>query len=298
MFKAHLLRTVACAVRLIEFNKHCFVLVGKQNDGKTYLIRHLIPDELKPYYKENPPLDHKDSVIALSQNLIINIDELADLNKADANKVKSLFSQADTKIRGHYATKDAMQVRYASFFGTTNETEFLNDATGNVRWIPFTIENINHDRGGKNGYSKNVSIDDVWSQVYALVLSGEYGILRNDELSQMERQNFDYHKTTPEIDLISQLIEPSTSDDLAALAVTNTDLLQALYLYTNKTIRFTPQGLGKALTFLKHVRASARIGSKNSAVKCYYVRTKDIHFGHLLTKEPTTSTTSLQLSNN
>lgn len=292
MFKKHLIRTVACGLRKLSFNKHCFVFLGKQHDGKTSFFRFLAPEELKPYYKENPPLDHKDSVIALSQNLLINLDELHDLNKSDANKVKSLFSQSDTKIRSHYGVRDTMQTRYASFFGTTNEREFLNDVTGNVRWLSFTISEIYHDNGGENGYNKNVDINLVWSQAYYYVLQGENGTLTNDEVRAIEKQNRSYQRTTPEIDLIEELFQPSDKDDPKAYPVNTTDILSCLNEYTQNTIRLNSFQVTKALSYLGYKKQSVRLPYRNNPSYMFFVKTYDLKIHRILQKKATTPTTN------
>jgi predicted P-loop ATPase len=292
MFKKHLIRTVACALRTLSFNKHCFVFLGKQHDGKTSFFRFLAPEALKPYYKENPPLDHKDSVIALSQNLLINLDELHDLNKSDANKVKSLFSQSDTKIRSHYGVRDTMQQRYASFFGTTNEREFLNDVTGNVRWLAFTIEEILHDNGGEKGYSKNIDINKVWAQAYYYVLIGENGTLTTDEVREVEKQNKSYQRTTPEIDLIEELFEPSNKDDPKAYPVNTTDILSCLNEYTGNTIRLNSYQVTKALSYLGYKKQSVRLPYRNNPSYVFFVKTYKLEIHKILQKKLTTPTTN------
>ncbi|MFN3851680.1 MAG: VapE domain-containing protein [Spirosomataceae bacterium] len=276
MFKKHLVRTVACAMRRLDFNKHCVVFQGKQNDGKTSFIRFLAPPKLKGYYKENPPLDHKDSVLALGQNLLINLDELHDLNKADANKVKTLFSQSDTKIRNHYAIKDTLQPRYASFFGTINEREFLNDVTGNVRWLIFEVLGVKHDNGGENGYSKNIDIDLVWSQAYHLLLSGFEYNLTKDEIQEVEKMNRIYQKTTPEIDLISEYFEPSSSKTPYSFALNATAIIQAIQTVTNNQIKLGHVQVGKALTFLGFEKESIRLQSQNNPTHRYIVTSRDL----------------------
>jgi len=292
MFEKHLIRTVACGLRTLSFNKHCFVFLGKQHDGKTSFFRFLAPEVLKPYYKENPPLDHKDSVIALSQNLLINLDELHDLSKTDANRVKSLFSQSDTKIRNHYGVRDTMQQRYASFFGTTNEREFLNDVTGNVRWLVFTINDINHDHGNENGYNKNVDIGGVWSQAYYYVLNGENGTLTNGEVKTVEKQNRSYQRTTPEMDLIEELFEPSDKDDIQAYPVNTTDILGCLTEYTKNTIRLNSFQVTKALSYFGYKKQSVRLPYRNSPSYMFFVKTYNLQIHGILSKKPTTSTTT------
>jgi predicted P-loop ATPase len=275
MFKKHLMRTVACSLRMLPFNKHCFVFLGKQNDGKSYLVRYLCPPELKDYYKENPPLDHKDSILALGQNFIISLDELHDMNKADANKVKSLFSQTDTKVREHYAVKDSVQQRYASFFGTTNEREFLNDVTGNVRWLVFEIDGIRHDHGKENGYGQRVSAERVWSQAYHEVLNGASYVLTTDEIREVEKQNRFYQKTSPEMDLISRFFAPSEKGKPQTIPCTATDILDAIQSKGNTTVKLSQVQIGKALTFLGFEKHSIRLQSGENPVNRYLITSSD-----------------------
>ncbi|MPR32388.1 VapE domain-containing protein [Salmonirosea aquatica] len=265
MLRKHLIRTVACALRRLPFNKHCFVLLGEQHDGKTSFIRYLCPPALVDYYKENPPLDHKDSTLALSQNILINLDELHDLNKADASRVKTLFSQADTKVRGHYAVKDARQSRYASFFGTLNEREFLNDVTGNVRWLVFEISGIRHDSGGKQGYAWNVDINRVWAQAYALLLAGESMELTRSEVEEVEQRNKAYQKATPEIETIAKYLVPAGRDEIGVYFLTSTDILRSLTAATAGTVKLNSVMIGRALTFLGFKREKRHVYG-------YYVR--------------------------
>jgi predicted P-loop ATPase len=276
MFKKHLMRTVACSLRMLPFNKHCFVFLGRQNDGKSYFVRYLCPPVLRDYYKENPPLDHKDSILALGQNFIINLDELHDMNKADANKVKSLFSQTDTKVREHYAVKDSVQQRYASFFGTTNEREFLNDVTGNVRWLVFEIDGIRHDHGKENGYGYQVSIDKIWSQAYHEVLNGAQYVLTSDEIRMVERQNKLYQRTSSEMDLVSRFFMPSEKGLPHTIACTAKDILDAIQKTEKTTIRLNQIQIGKALTFLGFEKHSLRLRSGENPVNRYLVTSTDL----------------------
>lgn len=259
MLRKHLIRTVACALRRLPFNKHCFVLLGEQHDGKTSFIRYLCPPALLDYYKENPPLDHKDSTLALSQNILINLDELHDLNKADASRVKTLFSQSDTKVRGHHAVRDARQSRYASFFGTLNEREFLNDVTGNVRWLVFEISGIRHDSGGKQGYARNVDINRVWAQAYALLLAAEPMELTRQEVDEVERHNKAYQKATPEIEMIAKYFAPADRDEERAYFLTSTDILRCLTTATAGSVKLNSVMVGRALTFLGYSRVMNKI---------------------------------------
>lgn len=276
MFKKHLMRTVACSLRLSEFNKQCFVFLGRQNDGKSYFVRYLCPKILQDYYKENPPLDHKDSVIALSQNIIINLDELSNMDKAEANKIKSLFSQSDTKVRGHYAVRDSRQQRYASFFGTTNEPEFLNDVTGNVRWLIIEIDGIQHDNAGPNGYNHRVKIDNVWAQAYTLVIRGSRKDwdLSSDEIRHVELLNKKYQRRTIEMDVVPRYFMESQKGSPDTFALTADQILKAIEQVSRVSYKLSYMNIARALTDMKIEKKSIRLPHLDYPVNRYIVTSR------------------------
>ncbi|MGF7233311.1 VapE domain-containing protein [Arachidicoccus sp.] len=164
-FKKWLVRTIKCALEDNYTNKNAMIIVGsEQNTGKTTFCRFLCPSALKDYYTENISFD-KDSMIALIENFIISLDEMATFTKVEINALKSILSKSFVKERHPFERKAKKLPRRASFIGSTNMSEFLTDPTGNVRWIPFEIFGIDWN------YSKEVNIDDVWRQAYSLYKS-------------------------------------------------------------------------------------------------------------------------------
>ena len=140
-FKLHftkwMVRTIKCALEEQYCNKNAIILVHEQqNSGKTTFIRFLCPPALKQYITENISFD-KDSLIALVENFLINLDELATFSRIEINALKSILSKSFVKERHPFERKAKKLPRRASFIGSTNMTEFLSDPTGNVRWIPF-----------------------------------------------------------------------------------------------------------------------------------------------------------------
>ena len=89
-----------------------------QNSGKTTFIRFLCPPALKNYMTENISFD-KDSLIALIENFIINLDELATFSKVEINSLKSILSKSFIKERHPFERKAKKLSRRASFIGST-----------------------------------------------------------------------------------------------------------------------------------------------------------------------------------
>ena len=283
MLTKHIVRTIACCLGKLEFNKYCFTFQGRQDDGKTFFVRFLMPKILDSYYKENPPLDNKDSLFALGKYMIINLDELHDLDKANANRVKSLFSQSKITERKHFGKSDSEQARYASFFGTVNERDFLNDVTGNVRWLVFEILNINHDTGGKNGYSANVKIDDVWSQAYTMLLEGFDFNLSQEEKIKVTSNNKAYQKMTTEIEIIPRYFSPSNEGYDSAIFVNATDVKEAINIATGNRHNINIINIGKAFAYLNFLK----IKNTKTDRYGYWVKTDNIGIFEFLQNIPT-----------
>lgn len=282
MFKKHLVRTVACAIRKIPFNKQCFVLQGQQNDGKTSFLRFLCPIELQLYFKQNPELLTKDSNIALAHNLLILLDELDQYESKDISKVKSLFSESDNKIRSHYGKRDTLQTRYASFFATINKIDFLEDVTGNVRWLVFEVLDILHDDGGRNGYVGKVKIDNVWAQAYSLAKSDFRCELTREEIASLNIRNRFFEKSFPEKELIQKYFEPSEDQNEDSFFLTSTEITQCITYLDGSTIRISPNMIGKGLAALGFKREQGNKQGINYRVWGYHVRSQNYKISHFI----------------
>lgn len=272
MFRKMLVRAVACGIGYISFNKQCFVLVGRQNDGKTSFLRSLCPPALSSYIKENIEFENKDGRIALAENLFINLDELSSFSKTDINRAKAFFTEDKIKVRRPYDRKDTVAKRRASFLASTNQKEFLTDETGNVRWLVMEIDYIHHDNGGPTGYAANVDMNKVWAQAYALLKSGYSFNLTKEELLKSERNNLNHQRTTTETELLLQYFEESGKDEAGAEFVTTTELVRRLTTLTQGQLRLNSNNVGKALSVLKYNQVSNRPAYASYPIKGYFVR--------------------------
>lgn len=277
MFKKHLVRQIACALTMIPFNKQCFVFYSTQNDGKTSFIRNLCPPSLKEYITENINFaEPKDSKIALSTNFMINLDEMASLSKQDINVCKSFMTLDSIKLRRPYDKKETTAPRRATFWGTTNNQEYLSDETGSVRWITFEVKSINHDYGGKNGYS-SVNIDNVWKQAYHLLKTGFKFQMDNQELKDSEERNKLHQKTTTEMELIKEFFVPSEKGGFDEVLRITAEFMptykvrQRLDYYTNSKLDLKDFQIGKALRFLGFKQDTYRMPDSIYPLKGYWI---------------------------
>jgi len=268
-FRKAIVRTLACALGYIPFNKHCLVLIGGQNGGKTSFLRFLCPRKLKPFYKENISLD-KDGQIALAQNIFINLDELTSISYKDRNKIKTLITSEYIKVRLPYAAKETKNPRIASFFATTNDKEILTDETGNVRWLLFEIDEIIHDNGGPRGYNRNIDIDNVYSQAYYFLQNGFKYELSSDDITRSEVANKDYIKPFKELELMQDIYSIDEAKKPANFTTT-TDILHHL-LAEYPRMKFTTHMIGKALRHMDIKKESGYSRRKRRSIRGYYLK--------------------------
>ncbi len=249
-FAKWLVRVVRNAIDDNYFNKQCFVLVSsKQNSGKSTFCRNLCPAKLNDYIVESIGTD-KDSQIAITENFLINLDELSQAEKAEINAFKSMFSKDKVKARLTYDKRPTVHARRASFIGSTDRWEFLTDENGSVRWLCFEIERINWN------YKKEVDIDMVWAQAYSLYKHGEFDYdLTPEEIKENDIINKRYQVSSPERDLIQRYFMPADKDK--GEFMTATDIIE--YISDYSSIKLSSVQIGKELKFLGYKRIQKRV---------------------------------------
>jgi hypothetical protein len=259
-FKKWIVRMVKCALHDDFFNKQAFILVhDKQNSGKSTFCRFLSPPKLKNYIAENLSID-KDSRILLTTNMIINLDELSTLSKVEINSLKSLFSKDKINDRLPYDRKNSIIPRRASFIGSTNQMEFLNDESGSVRWLCFVIEEIEWS------YKDDVNIDLVYSQAFHLLNSDFEFNLTADEVKENEEMNKQFQIVTAERELIQKYMAPGTKEDHHQF-MTATDILVYIKEFAPQVVNMNTINIGKSLKFLGY----EKIKPKEMQVYGYYI---------------------------
>jgi predicted P-loop ATPase len=264
-FKKWLVRTIKCSLEDQYSNKNAIILVHEvQNSGKTTFIRFLCPPALKNYMTENISFD-KDSLIALIENFIINLDELATFTRVEINALKSILSKSFIKERHPFERKAKKLSRRASFIGSTNMTEFLSDPTGNVRWIPFEISRIDWN------YSNEVNIDYVWAQAYALYRAGFECDITAEEVKENEEENRQFTMVNFEMELLMKYYTPGTKESHDLFRTTG-EIEIGLKEATNGIAKISNHQLGKALRMLGFTRDNRYQKGKEYPIKAYYLK--------------------------
>lgn len=117
------------------------VLVGAQGCGKSSLARILAS---QVWFDDNLTIGSDPKlVIELTQgHWIIEFAELTGITKREAESVKSMLSRTHDSARMAYGRAATHRPRQCVFIGTTNSLEFLTDETGNRRFWPVEVGEV------------------------------------------------------------------------------------------------------------------------------------------------------------
>ena len=208
-FKKWFVAMVACVVNEKQINQTVIVFSGKQGLGKTTWIEKLMPKELKQYIFSgtiNP--NNKDTLIHLAECMLINLDELENLNRTEIGSLKELITKTHIRMRKAYGHNNENMPRRASFAGSVNTAQFLNDTTGSRRFLCFEVEHIE--------YQHEIDINLCYAQAYKLFQAGFRHWFNQEEIKEINANNEQYQIMSPEEELLLIWYEPATKENANA----------------------------------------------------------------------------------
>lgn len=149
---------------------NALVLIGLQGLGKSTFIRKLARRE-EWYTDSVNRFGDKDSMSAIQGKWIVELAELAGMAKAEVEAVKAFISSSSDSFRKAYRRNDKDYQRQSILIGSTNNENFIRDATGGRRFWPVKI--------GIQKRSKDVfkdldqEIDQIWAEAKFYFLRGD-----------------------------------------------------------------------------------------------------------------------------
>ncbi|WP_028907562.1 VapE domain-containing protein [Xylanibacter ruminicola] len=229
----------------LHANESVPTLIGSQGCGKSTFIARLLPPELQEYYLDHLNLSNKfDKEMALTNNLLVNLDELDAIRPSQQAALKQTLSKIKVNGRTIYGSSQQDRPRYASFVATTNNPHPLSDVTGSRRFICIEIPDGQYiDNAGEIDY------EQLYAQLVYEVneLKAPYWFT-NEQVARIQELNQNY---TDEKD-ITEIIEacfrkPNEGEKVKAMNCTQMlELISKEYPSLKKTVS-TKVHLGLAM---------------------------------------------------
>ena len=269
-FKKWFVAMVASWMHDDVVNHTALVLVGRQGIFKTTWLDHLIPPELRPYSSKMPLSGQitKDDRLRLCENALLNIDELDAICGRELHIVKSLLTSTDVNERATYGRLKERRVRLASFCASTNNREFLSDITGNRRWLPFEVEEI------QNPFHTTLPYEQMYAQAKAMVEQGIYAYWFDlEEIEQLEKHNEDFRAQDNEEQLLPILFDIPAEGK--GEFMTNAEISEYLTTYGNIKRPMSTTRLGILMGRLGFKKCSTKISGQLVRGWMVYKREKD-----------------------
>ena len=224
------------------------VLIGAQGCGKTTFFRRLLPQELRQYYLDHLNLSNKfDKEMALTNNLLVNLDELEAIRPSQHAALKQTLSKSKVNSRPIFGRAQEDRKRFASFVATTNNPHPLTDATGSRRYICLTIP---------KGQLIDNTGDIDYGQLYAQVLHELRELkapywFNNDEVARIQELNMEFMEKKD----ISEMVDicfrkPKDNENVKTMNCTELIAIIQNEYPSVKNNHQTKIQLGKALTDL------------------------------------------------
>lgn len=160
------------------------IMTGPQGIGKSTFLSLLGKD----WFSDSlTTFEGKDAAELIQGVWIVEVGELAAFSKAETASIKQFLSKTHDIYRAAYGRRTEKYPRRCVFFGTSNDTEFLRDTTGNRRFWPVDV--------GVNPAAKSVwndlsgEVDQIWAEAVVRWRMGEPLFLSGEaEKAALEQQ--------------------------------------------------------------------------------------------------------------
>lgn len=251
ILKRWMVSMIAAALNETVVNQVILTLIGRQGSYKTSFMQHILPPVLSEYYttKSNSSRMTKDDLFTMTENLVINLEEIDTMPPSELNQLKAMVTQRYVDERRAYGRNKVHLPHVASFVATGNNLQFLTDDTGNRRWLPFEVEDID------SPWEADIPYEGIYSQTYALYQDINFRYWFTDkEIQQLRGHVQQFEVPRPEYELILTYYCKPVGLERGVYTTSS----QIIGRFGNTSLRLSLQKVGRAMRELgfRQVKAS------------------------------------------
>lgn len=250
---------------------HMLVLEGGQGAMKSTSLKELATfgkDAPQAYFSDRitfDMIDKSDFAAHANGNIILEFQELSGMGKKDRNKVKQWITLNCDEYRAPYDPIPTKFPRKFVLAGTTNESQYLNDPTGDRRFWPINVGEIDLIRLKRER-------EQLWAEaVYRHKAGDKWYIEPNDPVYKlMQAEQSARYSGDAWDDIVSQYLENKftvTVDEIFQ------DVLRMEKSKWDRTSRFricdilTKSGYEKKVVYDKFTSKAKRVWAIKSNIK-------------------------------
>lgn len=207
------IRKMLCAAVARVFNPGVkfdlvLVLVGAQETYKSTFIKKLGKDWFSDTFST---VQGKESFEQLQGAWIIEIAELSGFKKAEIETVKHFITKREDMYRPAYGRVVETYKRQCVFFGTTNNADFLQDPTGNRRFMPVDVKQDNCKKSVMEDLTDD-EVDQIWAEAYQMYKNGEKLYLEKEQNLKAKAEQISHTETDERLGLIEAFLDTLLPD--------------------------------------------------------------------------------------
>lgn len=191
---------------------YMLTLRGRQGLGKSAFIAKLGGKWFSDTFSTMQGKEAYEQVLGV---WLVEVGELAGMRKAEAETIKLYISKQSDRFRPAYGRRIEEFPRQCVFIGTTNETQFLRDTTGNRRfWVVDTP-----NKPAKDMWQELTpeTVKLIWGEAVELYKAGEPLYLSKELEAYARKTQETYEEENPRAGLIAEYLDrllPEGWDDM------------------------------------------------------------------------------------
>ncbi|MGN1027801.1 MAG: VapE domain-containing protein [Faecousia sp.] len=181
---------------------YMLTLRGRQGLGKSALIAKLGGEWFSDSFTTMQGKDAYEQVLGV---WMMEVGELAGMRKAEAETIKLYISKQVDRFRPAYGRRLQEFPRQCVFIGTTNETQFLRDTTGNRRF--WVVDTPNAPRLSIWDDLTPEVVRLIWGEAVQLYQKGEDLFLPPELEAAAREVQETYEEENPKVGIVAQYLE-------------------------------------------------------------------------------------------
>ena len=248
--------------------------IGRQGIYKSTFMRRLLPPVLSGYFSVRNYASRmdKDDRLMLAEKGLVALEEIDSLTPRELNQLKAIVTAETIDERDAYSANRESRVHIASFCATGNNRRFLTDLTGNRRWLPFYVTDID------SPYTHPIPYERLYAQAYALYRAGFQYWFEADEVAELDAHNANFEEPNMVQELIETYFRQPYNGE-AGQFYASANILTAITAYCGSRVQIRPRDISICMNRLGYVQC--RVGNLRGW-NVVPLTGNDIHNNHCL----------------